>query len=47
MTIGERISDLRRNRGLTQEQLGDAVGVSAQAVSKWDAIYFRSILHII
>ncbi|MCD7888935.1 MAG: helix-turn-helix domain-containing protein [Oscillospiraceae bacterium] len=36
MTIGERISDLRRNRGLTQEQLGDAVGVSAQAVSKWE-----------
>lgn len=36
LTIGERISELRKKRGLTQEQLGDAVGVSAQAVSKWE-----------
>ena len=36
MTIGERISELRKKRELTQEQLGDAVGVSAQAVSKWE-----------
>lgn len=35
-TIGNRIATLRRQRGLTQEQLGRQVGVSAQAVSKWE-----------
>lgn len=34
--INERIAALRRERGLTQEQLGTLVGVSAQAVSKWE-----------
>lgn len=27
---------IRRSKGITQEQLGSAVGVSAQAVSKWE-----------
>ena len=27
---------IRRSKGITQEQLGNAVGVSAQAVSKWE-----------
>lgn len=35
-SISERIAALRRERGLTQEQLGAMVGVSAQAVSKWE-----------
>lgn len=30
------ITRLRKERGLTQEQLGQLVGVSAQAVSKWE-----------
>lgn len=34
--LSERIAQLRRERGLTQEQLGQLVGVSAQAVSKWE-----------
>ncbi len=34
--IGGRIAALRKERGLTQEQLGRQVGVSAQAVSKWE-----------
>ena len=36
MTIGKRIAMLRKNHGWTQEQLGEKVGVSAQAVSKWE-----------
>ena len=34
--LSERIAQLRKDRGLTQEQLGQLVGVSAQAVSKWE-----------
>lgn len=34
--IGERIKKLRREKRVTQEQLGKAVGVSTQAVSKWE-----------
>ena len=36
MTLGQRIQDLRKQRGLSQEALGDALGVSRQAVSKWE-----------
>ena len=35
-TIGKRIQALRKERGLTQKQLADAVGVTPQAVSKWE-----------
>lgn len=34
--INEKISALRKERGLTQEQLGAKLGVSGQAVSKWE-----------
>lgn len=34
--LSERIAELRREHGLTQEQLGQPLGVSAQAVSKWE-----------
>ncbi len=36
MTIGKRIALLRRQKGLTQEELANALGVSPQAVSKWE-----------
>ena len=36
MKIGANIAALRRARGLTQEQLAAALGVSAPAVSKWE-----------
>lgn len=34
--IGYQIQSLRRLKGYTQNQLGDFVGVSFQAVSKWE-----------
>ena len=34
--IGEWISVLRKSKGLTQSELGERVGVSFQAVSKWE-----------
>ena len=34
--IGKQIRDLRKAKGMTQEQLAEAVGVSFQAVSKWE-----------
>lgn len=36
MTIGNNIKRLRINKGITQEQLGAVLGVSSQAVSKWE-----------
>lgn len=36
LTISENIRRLRTERGLTQEQLAEAVGISAQAVSRWE-----------
>ncbi len=36
MNIGKKIKELRKQRGITQEQLAESVGVSFQAVSKWE-----------
>lgn len=36
MTIGKRISAGRKALGLSQEALGERLGVSRQAVSKWE-----------
>lgn len=35
-TIGKRISQMRKEKGLTQEDLAIKLGISAQAVSKWE-----------
>ena len=37
MAFQERLSRLRRERGLSQEDLGEAVGVTRQAVQKWES----------
>lgn len=36
MTLGENIAQLRKAAGMTQEDLGKAVSVSTQAVSRWE-----------
>lgn len=36
LKIGEKISKYRKLKGITQEQFGELVGVSGQAVSKWE-----------
>lgn len=36
MSIGTNISELRRSKGLTQQQLAEKLGVSGQSVSKWE-----------
>ena len=37
MNIGERIHSLRKSKGISQEELADKIGVSRQAVSKWES----------
>ena len=37
MELNERIALARKQAGLSQEQLGDKLGVSRQAVSKWES----------
>ena len=34
--LGTEISELRKARGMTQDELADKMGVSPQAVSKWE-----------
>ena len=36
MTLADRIQTLRKSKGISQEDLADQVGVSRQAVSKWE-----------
>ena len=36
MTLGQKIKDLRTQRGMTQEQLADAIYVTRAAISKWE-----------
>ena len=35
-TIGKRIAKYRKAKGMTQEELASQLGVSSQAVSKWE-----------
>lgn len=37
VSVGQRISQKRKERGLSQEALGEALGVSRQSVYKWES----------
>ena len=36
MTVGERIKELRIEKGLSQTQLAKAIGVSQKAIDYWE-----------
>ena len=36
LSVGRRIAGLRTEKALTQQELGDAIGVSDKTVSKWE-----------
>ena len=36
MTTGQRIAELRKQQNLSQESLGELLGVTNKAVSKWE-----------
>ena len=36
MTFGEKLHQLRTGRGFSQEQLAQKLGVSRQAISRWE-----------
>lgn len=37
MTIGDKILNMRKARGWSQEELADRVGVTRQAISRWES----------
>ena len=37
MNIADRIQSLRKIKGVSQEELADKIGVTRQAVSKWES----------
>lgn len=36
MNFSEKLKEIRKNEGLSQEQLADKIGVSRQAITKWE-----------
>lgn len=43
LTIGERLEDLRKKRGLTLEELSEATGISRSALGKYESQDFKDI----
>lgn len=40
--VGEQILSLRKSKGLTQQELGERLNISFQAISKWERGVSRS-----
>ena len=36
MNLGEKILELRKKKGFSQEELGDRIGVTRQTISNWE-----------
>ena len=36
MNFSEKLKEIRKNEGLSQEQLAEKIGVSRQAITKWE-----------
>ena len=41
MTIGEKIKAARKQKGWTQTKLADELGLSSEAISKWERDYYK------
>lgn len=37
MTLGEKIASARKEKGMTQEMLAEQLGVTRQAVARWES----------
>ena len=35
-TLGKKIAELRRDKGMKQDELAEMLGLSPQAISKWE-----------
>ena len=35
-SLGRKIAELRKQKGVTQEEMANTIGTSAQAISKWE-----------
>ena len=47
LNIGENIRRMRMSKGVTQEKLAEALGVSCQSVSRWELNICYSVVAVL